>query len=202
MDKKKKNQMIASVLAVLLCGVFYFCNNYGEKSGEIVTEEINSQESEDSVNKTVTQSPTNQEEKSIIFIHICGEVKQPGVYEFEKEPRAVEVIEKAGGFTKKADTSAINQAEVLTDGIQLVIPKKGKKKNTEQVTEEESLGKVNINTASKEELMTLTGIGESKADLILTYREENGGFQKKEDLMNITGIKEGVYSQIKDDITV
>ncbi len=201
MDKKKRKQMIASVLAVLFCGVFYFCNNYDNNSGEIVTEKINLQKSEKSVSETVTQKP-GREEKSVIFIHICGEVKKPGVYEFHKEPRAVEVIEKAGGFTKKADTSAINQAEVLTDGIQLLIPKKGKKKNDEPIAEEETSKTVNINTASKEELMTLNGIGESKAELILTYREENGGFQKKEDLMNITGIKEGVYSQIKDDITV
>ena len=103
----------------------------------------------------------------------------------------------------------MNLAEKVADGTQLVVAEKGveKKTNEEQSSHEKSSGsdvsdKVNINTASAEELMTLSGIGESKAAQIVSYRESNGAFQKIEDIMKISGIKEGVFSKIKDCITV
>lgn len=133
---------------------------------------------------------------------ICGEVKKPGVYTFSVPPRLVEVVEHAGGFTKKADRSAVNLAESVPDGSQITILSRTKKTKEKGhgVTSEE--GRVNINTASREELMTLNGIGESKASQIISYRETNGLFKKIDDIMNIPGIKEGVFSKIKDHIIV
>lgn len=144
--------------------------------------------------------------ETVLYVYVCGAVQCPGVYEMTPGARIYEAIEKAGGLTEKAAGEAVNQAQVLQDGEQVYIPTKDE---TAQVGEpskngslQEEQKKVNLNTASKEELMTLTGIGESKADSIVAYREENGGFQSTEELMQISGIKEGVYNKIKDNITV
>ena len=115
----------------------------------------------------------------------------------------IEVVEKAGGFTKDAVTAEINQAELVEDGTQLAIAsQKDFKEKDGQQAEQTETGKVNLNTAAKEQLMTLTGIGEAKAIAIIAYREEKGKFQKPEDLMNIPGIKEGVFDKIKSQICV
>lgn len=151
-----------------------------------------------------------------VYIHICGEVKKPGVYTFPAEPRLVEVVEKAGGFTKKADQASVNQAERVSDGSQITIAAKqmgkaagggqgdfsGNGSSGGASAGDGQPGKVNINTATKEELMTLNGIGEAKAVQIVSYRESNGAFKKIEEIMNISGIKDGVFSKIKDYITV
>lgn len=133
-----------------------------------------------------------------IFVYVCGAVLDEGVYELPAGSRVYEAIQKAGGFTEDAAVTQINQAEVLEDETQLYVP------TMEEITNEETKGdgKVNLNLASKEELMTLPGVGEAKADLIIQYREEHGRFQNIEDVMNISGIKEGLFAKIKDNITV
>ena len=109
-----------------------------------------------------------------------------------------EAIEAAGGVTADGEGQALNQAELLQDGQKVYVPGMGE----DLATSNEDDGKVNINLATKEELMTLPGIGESKALLIIEYREEHGAFETIEDLMNIPGIKEGVFHQIKECIKV
>ena len=109
-----------------------------------------------------------------------------------------EAIEKAGGFRADAATTEVNQAEELEDGMRLYVP------TVNELIEAQSKknGKININKASKEELMTLPGVGESKAERIIQYRKERGAFKKTEEIMNISGIKEGLYNKIKDYISV
>lgn len=213
MDRKKVIKLLSGLAVVFICGILYFLNSVGETPDTVITEGFS-----DTVVTEQNQrndSPTEKPEKAAVYIHVCGQVKKPGVYVFTREPRAIEAIEKAGGFTKKADSSSLNQAAIVTDGTQLMIPAIT---DLQSVTDEKSVSdskagtdanvsvqktdRVNINTASKEELMTLSGIGESKASQILSYREENGFFQKTEDIMNISGIKEGVFGKIKDRITV
>ena len=142
---------------------------------------------------------TSDEEKSReperIFVHICGAVNEPGVYEMDAGSRIFEAIEVAGGMKQQAAADSINQAEVISDGQQIYIMSKGE-------VETESDGKVNINKASKEELMELPGIGESKADAIVRYRQQNGNFKSIEGIMEIEGIKEGVFRKIEEKITV
>ena len=135
---------------------------------------------------------------SSIFVYVCGAVLDEGVYELPAGSRVYEAIQKAGGFTEDAAVTHINQAEVLEDETQLYVP------TMEEITNEETKddGKVNLNSATKEELMTLPGVGDAKADLIIQYREEHGRFQNIEDVMNISGIKEGLFAKIKDNITV
>jgi len=139
-----------------------------------------------------------------IFIHVCGAVKNPGVYEMEAGSRIYEALELAGGMTEDAVENSMNQAEILNDGQQLYVMSESEMKEEKMIAEEEAIedGKVNINRASREELMTLPGIGESKADAIIRYREETGTFNSIEEIMEIEGIKEGVFRKIEDRITI
>ena len=143
--------------------------------------------------------------KETIYVYVCGEVKHPGVYKFSKDDRIVAAIKASGGLTSKASAESINQAEKMKDGQQITIPSKKqvtKKETTDVNATQSSSGKININTASVEELKTLSGIGESKANDIISYREEHGPFSDISDIMKIQGIKEGIYHKIKDKITI
>lgn len=146
------------------------------------------------------------EENEDIYVHVCGEVNQPGVYCLPAGSRLYEAIEAAGGLKEGAAAESLNQAQEAKDGQQIYVPsieeplKEGVYDEGEQA--EASDGKINLNTAAKEQLMTLTGIGEAKAAAIIRYREENGGFQSIEELMEVEGIKEGVFNKIKDQIKI
>ncbi len=152
-------------------------------------------------------------------VYICGAVRHPGVYPFSAGARVCDAVEAAGGFTGKAVLDAINQARYLTDGEQITVPARTRGKENDpgggqgdplEGTEESyaaeqgsaAEGLVNINQADVSELMTLSGIGEARAQMIVEYRKENGGFQTTGDIMKVSGIKEGIYDQIKDRITV
>ena len=143
------------------------------------------------------------EPQTCIYVQVCGAVHNPGVYSLTEGSRVFEAIELAGGLKEDADLKAINQAQILTDGQMVYVYAIGEAHVQEaQGAESFTDGKVNINTASVQQLMTLPGIGESKARQIIDFREENGGFERIEDIMNISGIKEGVFSKIKDFIKV
>jgi len=135
-----------------------------------------------------------------ILIYVCGAVEEPGVVEVGKDARVVEAIALAGGFTEEADETYINLAAKLQDGEKIYVPTITEVSRWEA---EESMEKlIDINTASIEVLCKLPGIGESKAMDIITYREKEGSFQKKEDLMKVPGIKENLYEKIEDKIIV
>lgn len=214
MDKKKKYQLILGVLFFLLAGILYLGQNGGQKKDGITTGHFadsadGQQKKEQTDRKSAQTSVDEKTDRSTVYVHICGAVKKPGVYTFQEEPHIVDVVKQAGGFTKKADQTSVNLAERVTDGTQLVISAKGKHKGTKaepnsrsESSDSGKSDKVNINTASEQELMTLSGIGESKASEIVSYRKTNGAFHQIEEIMNISGIKEGVFSKIKDYITV
>ena len=160
-----------------------------------------------------TQEYVENSEKSGVYVYICGEVANPGVYELSEDSRIYEAVDAAGGFTENAARESINLASKVSDGMQITIYNKeeaaslpaggtsaGKNSGQDQMSGSSSL--VNLNTATKEELMTLKGIGESKAEDIIRYREKSGGFKKIEDIMKISGIKEAGFQKIKDSITV
>ena len=155
--------------------------------------------------KTVEQTQITEIPETV-FVDVCGAVTNPGVYELEADSRVFQAIEAAGGFLESAACEYVNRAESLKDGQQVYIPTREEAEQQKlpvgmQNGQQEEI-KVNLNTASKEELMTLTGIGESKAEAIIVYREDSGGFHVKEDILKVQGIKEGTYEKIKDDIVV
>ncbi len=163
------------------------------------------------------EEDTGQEE---IYVHVCGEVKEAGLYRLPSGSRAADAIEAAGGFSKKADRNIWNLALILEDGMQIYVPRKGEAVDPSSLSDSGSSGlrgsdyasnsgsgkddpgKVNINTASQEELMTLNGIGKSRAADIIAYRSTNGAFTKIEDIRNVSGIGDSIFDKIKDKITV
>ena len=149
-------------------------------------------------NHQVDNAQTVQKSNAEYVVYACGEVRKPGVYRFQNQVRLDEVIKKAGGFTQKADSSAINLAERIQDGQKVSIPVRCDDSNDKGGKSK----KINLNSASKEELMKLAGVGESKAEAIITYRREKGSFSRVDDLMKISGIKKGVFDKIKDLISV
>ncbi len=148
-----------------------------------------------------SQEAAGTEEKADgkISVYVCGHVKAPGVYELEESARICDALALAGGVAEDGRPEALNQAEHMTDGQTLYVPGIDEAGETAGVEPEDD-GLVDINRAGKEQLMTLPGIGESKAETIIQYREEHGAFSSIEGLMEIPGIKEGVFNKIKDKI--
>ena len=133
------------------------------------------------------------------FEVVSGEVFAPGVYELPADARVCDALDAAGGLTDRAAPDAVNQAERVCDGDMVFIPAIG----TEQVMGAVLTdGRININTASAAELTALPGIGESKAEMIVNYREKNGAFQCPEDILNVTGIGNSIFEQIREKIKV
>ena len=159
-----------------------------------------------------------------IFIDIKGEIKYPGVYEIQLDDRVIDAVQMAGGFTDEATTDNVNLSKRLKDETVIIIPSYLKNydnitikndyeidSNDDIVQSEEtendekiesSSNLININTASVVELMSLDGIGESKAKAIIEYRDINGDFENILDIKNVSGIGESIYEKIKDYITV
>jgi len=139
-----------------------------------------------------------ENDQTKIYVYVCGAVMNPGVYALQEGSRVFEAVQAAGGFSADAAEEAVNHAEILQDEMRLYVPTKAEQ---EAQLEVES-SKVNINTASKAELMELPGVGEAKAAQIISFREKNGAFKQIEDIMSISGIKEGLFEKIKEYITV
>lgn len=172
-------------------------------------------------------SDASSEEAKTLVVHICGAVSAPGVYELPAGSRIIDAVEAGGGFLPEADEACCNLAEEIVDGCQIYIMTKSEscadgqteKKagiqtspNSDMQTTDRNVrsnsalalenGLVNLNTADVAALMTLPGIGESRAKAIISYREQHGAFAQIEDIMKISGIKQAAFSKIKDKITV
>lgn len=154
--------------------------------------------------------PVLPETEGSIFVYVCGAVENPGVVEIPAGSRVFEAIQKAGGMTEEAADFAVNQAALLEDGQQITVlteeeaadwaPEEHAQVSEAGKTDGEE--KININRAAAEELMTLPGIGESKASGIIEYRESAGGFQSVEEIKNVSGIGDAVFEKIKDRIGI
>ncbi|MEG0073033.1 MAG: ComEA family DNA-binding protein [Clostridia bacterium] len=144
----------------------------------------------------VAKTNNNKENENSIIVYVVGAVNKEGLYNCSNKARLDDIINAAGGLTKDADLQNINFAKKIIDGEKIIIPKI---KNAN--VQEETSDKVNIGTATKEELKTLDGIGDSTADKILQYRDENG-FNTVEDLLEIPGIGESKYNKIKEKVYI
>ena len=190
---------------------------------EIKTQEIQSETQKEITGNTVSaEGDQTLQPQREIYVYICGAVNSPGVYQTTEGSRLFEVLALAGGLSADADETCLNLARAAEDGEQLVILTKEEtaalaKKGISYVgaaggtstgnngtngTAAQASGLVNINTASVSELTTVSGIGESRAQAIIAYREANGNFQTIEDIKKVDGIKDGLFSKIKDKITV
>ena len=170
---------------------------------------------------------TGETQPEMIYVDVCGAVANPGVFQLAAGSRVFQAIEAAGGYLPEAVQNCVNRAGVLTDGQQLYILTQeemerqgldpaemagasdgqmngsaGTGQNTGMTAQVQQDNKININTADEAQLTTLTGIGATRAQAIIAYREENGPFAAIEDIMNVQGIKEGTFAKIKDEIVV
>ena len=166
-------------------------------------------------------------QQAMIYVDVCGAVANPGVFQLAAGSRVFQAIEAAGGYLPEAALTCVNRAGVLTDGQQLYILTQeemerqgldpaemsgasdgqmngsaGTGQNTGMNAQVQQDNRININTADEAQLTTLTGIGATRAQAIIAYREENGPFAAIEDIMNVQGIKEGTFAKIKDEIVV
>ena len=140
-----------------------------------------------------------------VFVHVCGEVSNPDVYELPAGSRVFEAIEAAGGFTGEAYQPSVNLADKVSDGQQVVVPTKeeaAKMPSQMPANMDKDTGLVNINTADVTDLQKLSGIGEAKAQEILRYRETEGWFSHIEEIKKVNGIGAKLYEKIKENITV
>ena len=215
----KKQIIIISIILILLSisGYFIYINITKKEEIKISKEE------------PIKNTKLEKVEEKKYKVDIKGQINNPGIYEVPISSRVIDVINLAGGLTVNADTSVINLSKKVIDEMVIIVYSKEEVTNFKKTKEIEqqvqnqcvqkdenslkndacissnnniSTNKISINNATKEELMTLPGIGESKAKDIVDYRTKNGPFKKLEDLKNIPGIGENVYNNLKENITL
>lgn len=219
-SKKVKITIIASVIMIIIMFAF---NIFGKEDKYEIGEGLETQEAEsvDSNNNDIFEEEKENDtyvseiKEEFIFVDIIGAVEKPSLVEVKEGDRLSVAIEKAGGLTEKANRESINLAQKLVDGAQYIVPSKGEalvinycedtenhdNKQLDNAKSQES-GKLNINTASKEELQELTGIGDVLSQRIIDYRTENGEFSSIEDIRNVKGIGDKKYQDINSQICV
>ena len=155
---------------------------------------------------TQTKTSESLRESKKLYVDIKGAVKQQGMYEVKADMRVWDAILMAGGVDEDADTKLVNFAEQVTDQMVIYVPIKGEEPMIKQEISDEknesTESKVNLNQADETQLQTLSGIGLKKAQEIIRYREENGGFKSIEEIKNISGFGEKTFEKLKEAITV
>lgn len=202
MDKQKIIKIAIAVLIGIFAIVYYFSTSNKETNyEEILTNEVVIENKQDE---------NIEEEKPMIKVYVTGEVNNPGVIELEEGARIEDAIENAGGIKPEANLNDVNLAYEVSDGEKIYIPNLLDATGTENIEEmstensstSNSNKKVNINKATVTELTNIPGIGESTAEKIIAYREENGKFKSVEDIKKVSGIGTSKYEKLKDYISV
>ena len=217
---KNKKITFGILIIIIIISICYYI--YSENTDFLSIQEqnleIDVQESEN-LNTEDNNTTNETKEESVIIVHVSGAVNCPGIVELNENSRIADAIEKAGGLKENACIDEINLAYVLEDGIKIHIPTveeqkekdneekddlyiTGESKTTEKNNNQKKTGKININTATQEELETLPGIGPTTALKIINYRNENGKFKSIEDIKEVSGIGESKFNTIKDMISI
>lgn len=209
MKKKYDIGILFAAVFIVMTGIL-FCCDYQEDKGDALdirntadtadTAEENGSgllEPED-IQMTADSSP------GVIYVYVCGCVNQPDVYALDSGARLYEAIAAAGGACENADLDRLNLAASIQDGDKIYVPAEGESEAPSEDMEaiEAADGRLNINTATSQQLQELPGIGEAKANAIIAYREARGPFSSVEELMQVPGIKDGVYGQVESLIRV
>lgn len=184
-------------LVLIIGGLFYFNQNKTEDYSGVSFSNISNE-----TNNKDEKAEKRHDEK--IFVDVKGAVKHPGVFETTKDKRVKDLIEEAGGLLDDTDTSTLNLSQKVKDQMVIYVLKHGEK--PKQISDGGSSSSntdvININTANKEQLMKISGVGKTKAEAIISYREKNGDFKKKEDITKVRGIGKATFEKIKDKIEV
>lgn len=219
-DINKKNKILLIVIVAIVAIISYYFI-FDRKEEWLNNQEQNLEIKEEI--KTNDQIENNSNEQQLeknenIIVHVSGAVNKEGIVELKNNSRIIDAIDKAGGLKDEADITNINLAYIIEDGMKIHIPSKEEKESTiivesnidsgtvEQSNEIKSNNnkklKININTATKTDLETLPGIGESTALKIIEYRKEKGKFKLIEDIKQVNGIGENKFNKIKELIRV
>ena len=184
-------------LVLIIGALFYFNQNKTEDYSGVSFSNISNE-----TNNKDEKAENRHDEK--IFVDVKGAVKHPGVFETTKDKRVKDLIEEAGGLLEDADTSTLNLSQKVKDQMVIYVLKHGEKPKqiSDGGTSSSSGDMININTANLEQLMKISGVGKTKAEAIISYREKNGDFKKKEDITKVRGIGKATFEKIKDKIEV
>ena len=185
-------------LVLIIGGLFYYNQSKTEDYSGVSFSNANGNEV---INKDEKAEDKHDEK---IFVDVKGAVKHPGVFETTKDKRVKDLIEEAGGLLDDADTSTLNLSQKVKDQMVIYVLKHGEKPKQifDGSTSSTNGDVININTANKEQLMKISGVGKTKAEAIISYREKNGDFKKKEDITKVRGIGKATFEKIKDKIEV
>ncbi|MFQ9979837.1 MAG: helix-hairpin-helix domain-containing protein [Finegoldia magna] len=205
-----KDKIIIGIAIIALAGFGYFKSSSDNLNSNQIQSIVDTKQTENINNQSETEKREN-EDNSLKMCQIDGCVNRPGVYSFKKDDRIKDIVDLAGGFTKEADTKSVNLAMKLKDEMKIFVPSKNETsklqnhntENSQIVTlkDNNSTNLVNINTADRNKLQTLPGIGPSKAKKIIEFREKNQ-FKKIEELKNVDGIGEKTFESLKSLITI
>ncbi|SDB97698.1 competence protein ComEA [Pelagirhabdus alkalitolerans] len=194
----KDNLVICAILCVILTALtweFYLSERLQVSSNETAPIDTSTEQSAIEMDDHPPEHEKNQT-NSTYYVDVKGEIQNPDVYQVDQSDRVIDVIEKAGGFNDEADTLSINLAERVYDEMVITVYPLGEE--NESVQAEPTHDRIRINIADQAELERLPGIGESKAQAILAYRDENGPFHSTADLENISGIGAKTVEQLED----
>lgn len=211
--RQRPRYLILALLVLLGFLVALFCGTAVARGDREALIERSGEEavSLPSASSKTSPSSNSPKEGTVLVVDVSGAVVNPGVYGLKEGARVDDAIQAAGGLADDADISTLNRASLLSDGMKITVPRQGEAMQGDslgtegaQVSSGASTAKslININTASSEELQTLSGVGPSTADAIVADREENGLFATTEDLMRVSGIGEKKFAKIKDAICV
>lgn len=208
MENKNKDKIIIGLIIALAIAIG---NNFiKEKQGDSLNENFTLLDKNEDDLLLEDETDDDAKENEAMKVHITGQINREGVYEIKDGDRLEDLINKAGGLSPDADSKSLNLAMKLEDQMKIYIPSKDEildqeDASTDQIISNADLssqeGKININEASKEELMTLPNIGEKRAQAIIDYRESKK-FETIEEIKNVTGIGDKFYQAMQDLITV
>jgi len=209
MSRLKEYKWVLTLVVVLLFGTLLSLNKQDQPLSEtpLINEPTTATSLEQNELNTETvaieASPTS-EVTTFMYVDVKGEVHQPGVYRVTEEMRILDVIEDAGGFSDQADVDQVNLAMKVYDEMVIYVPNEHETEQEKKLDlyPDQNHDKIRINAATKEELMTLSGIGEKKAEAIIKYIESNGPFQSADDLTQVEGIGEKTVANFLDQIQV
>ena len=210
---RKHAKILAAMLVFLLCGCNHRDTEYklSDSTDESTAKTVSGESAGEADDISEKGAVSEAAPEEMVQVYICGAVASPGVYTLPGGSRVVQAVEAAGGFLPDAEEKILNLARKIEDGEQITVWTREEAENMGGMEAaqqnagggtEPGSGKVNLNTAGKEELMTLSGIGESRAEAIIAYREANGPFGSVEEIMNIEGIKEKMFEKIRGSIEV
>ena len=216
--ENNKWQIVTIVIAIIVTLIFVLPTRHSDSDTFEISSSSTSQISKVSTSVPQVKSSVTRKE---IFVDIKGAVKHPGLYKAKPNQRLAYIIQQAGGLENNADVSKLNYAHKLSDQMMIYVPKQGENytgdviielqsentmssdtSNSNTTEETEDNNKINLNTATKEQLTQLNGIGDKKAELIISYRDEHGKFKTIDELRNVSGIGDKTFAAISDKLTV